>query len=265
MIKNILCALLLASVTFISVSAQEENNTTETEQLAKMYRQSGNRLYYIKRELPINWMPTQRETQRYTIAIRPFYLINNGIKVDFEYELRTPGQWLQFEVVYRGTGWYNNGYYNNSYNDGWSNVESNNSSFSKLGGFGLGAAYKTMFTPNGWYFSAAVTFNYYNVHFLENYLEGFNEDGMLFYEYVTGYKSNKYYNPAFSLNIGKQVAITRNLFIDGYIGVGLTGSIHGTGNNPVKFGDSNMFSWGYSGLTFNGGFRIGWLFSAAKK
>lgn len=260
MIKKILFLFVFVTVVLSTANAQQAD-TLMLQPKAEVTKYTTQRIRYIKRDSRINWIPEEQGTQRrYTIALRPFYLINKGIKVDFELELKEPGQWLQFQAVYRGSGWYN-GYDSG----GWDIPESSGYSFSKLGGFGVGAAFKSMFTANGWYFSAAVTFNYYNVRTKGYYLEEFEQDGLQYYEYIKGHITNKYYNPAFSINIGKQVAITRNLFIDGYVGVGYTGSIRGKENSDYgKYSIGNMFSWGYSGITFNGGFRIGWLFRTGK-
>ena len=65
--------------------------------------------YYLDRSRGsglIDWMPVEQDGRRYTVALRPFYLINSGLKADFEFELRQPGQWLQFELIGRYKGWY---------------------------------------------------------------------------------------------------------------------------------------------------------------
>ena len=77
MIKNILCTLLLLSAVSAGAYSQQNNEITDTKSNA--YKYSTKRVYYIKREPLINWMPEQKEAaNRYTIAIRPFYLINKG-------------------------------------------------------------------------------------------------------------------------------------------------------------------------------------------
>lgn len=55
-----------------------------------------------ERQYRINWTEASPEGQRYTIAVRPFYLAYGGIKFDFEMELNRPGDWLGLEVgMYR--------------------------------------------------------------------------------------------------------------------------------------------------------------------
>lgn len=120
--------------------------------------------YYLDRSRGsglIDWMPVEQDGRRYTVALRLFYLINSGLKADFEFELRQPGQWLQFELIGRYKGWYDPMPEETHY--GWESIEAAKNRFQRMEGGGFGVAFKTFFRPNGWYFSAGVVFNYYGV------------------------------------------------------------------------------------------------------
>lgn len=226
-----------------------------------------NRVHYLKKPPKINWMsPSQEGQHRYTIALHPFYLANYGLKVDFEMELKQPGQWLQFEAIGRYTGWHSNDYKPGERQDlctnGWDTIESGGKSFARMNGGGVGVAFKSMFQPNGWYFSIGVSFNFYNVFYSDYGYIPYQEDGLTFFKYDIGNQNVKFYKPGFDFNIGKQVAITKHLFLDGFLGIGYDYSFYdANGENSYN---SGIFSYGYRGITLSGGFRIGWLWEAKR-
>ncbi len=70
---------LLFSVAAIQVAAAQES-----------YTYSVTRTHSVL----INWRPTEKTFQRYTVAVSPLRLVSHGIKFDFERELSKPGYWL---------------------------------------------------------------------------------------------------------------------------------------------------------------------------
>lgn len=206
------------------------------------------------RQCLIDWKESPGGSSRYTVAIRPFYLINFGLKLDFEFELNHAGQWLQFEIAGRNSGWNRN-------NELWEMPEAANAGFNKVDGFGVGVAYKNFFTSNGWYFSAGVVFNYYNVHHMGGTFVSFTEDGALYQRYESTMLATKYYKPGFNLNVGKHMALTKNLFLDAYIGLGYARSYT---EGVDIFNQYNPFSMAYSGVICSAGFRIGWAWGSGK-
>lgn len=226
------------------------------------------RIYYASappKTRLINWLPEDTVSQRYTIALRPVYLSQNGLKIDFEYELAKPGKWLQFELIGHYAPEYNynkeyyedyGGYYNYYYHSGWSHsFLSGGERYHSLKGIGGGIAYKSISSNSGWYTSVGLTFNYFDVGYYGAVYTKYMEDGIekiVREEKLTG---KKFYKPEIYFNIGKHMAITRSIFLDAYIGLGLTYSFY-DGDN--KFTYSN-YAFGGRGLIFNAGFRIGWL------
>lgn len=248
--STIIMLILLASAT--GMQAQQNNY---------------NHVHYLKKPPKINWMsPNQEGQHRYTIAVHPFYLANKGLKVDFEMELKEPGQWLQIQAIGRYTGLYSDDYFIGErydlYKNGWETIESGSTTFAKMNGAGVGVAFKSMFQPNGWYFSVGLSFNYYNVFYSGYGYIPYQEDGLIFYKKDLGNQNTKFFKPGFDFNIGKQVALTKNLFLDGFLGLGYDYSFYDRKVEPRY--DSGIFSYGYRGFTLSGGFRIGWIWESQK-
>lgn len=224
----------------------------------------------------MDWKPAEKKCDRYTIAIHPFTLVNNGLKADFEYELKTPGRWLQFQVAgyiapqRDGYRYYYHDYDNYDYYSRRTNPIAGFDYFNKLGGFSIGVGYKHMFTRNGWYFSPALKFSHFSIHFREMGMASFISDGMTFYEprYVT--KKAKYYKPTVSFNVGKHIAFSKHFFMDLYTGLGITYSFYndnaiqtyyyssGSSYDELRYSDG-MSAIGYSGAQIVGGIRFGFL------
>ncbi len=260
----IAAALIIASFT---ANAQEHGQVTyyikSTRQANSHTNRALNRIDHrairMEKRL-INWLPEGETPRRFTIAVRPFQLLSHGLKADFEMELATPGQWVQFSLSGYHTSWYdhtrNNGNYT-YYSDygGWEgDFLSGTGLFEKLGGAGLGVAFKSMISDAGWYWNAGIVFTYYDVHHKQRGYYSFVEDGMEFYEYSSRIVRSHFYQTGFNVNIGKHFALSRNMFFDGYVGLGYQ---HTYTNGTDDFG--RMLGFGYSGLYFSGGFRIGWM------
>ena len=199
----------------------------------------------------IDWMNASEN--RYTIAIRPLYVPNNGLKIDFELELPRKGSWLQIDGIVRF----------NTYDDSfyW---EAGDNWFTKLNGCGLGVYYKTFFRPNGWYYDAGVLMNYYGVSKPGIVSETYVEDGMTFLRYDRKTIKWNFFKPSLNFNIGKQLALSSHLFLDLFAGIGYTYSFHSDGLYGY-FSSYNPRSFSYRGLYVSGGFRIGILWNCATK
>ncbi len=229
------------------------------------------RVYYdgygYREDRLIDWLPTEETPRRYSITVRPFQLINDGLKLDFEMELNTPGQWLQFSLA----GYYlpqfdpskhNDGGIIYSIDNGWENFLSDHNDFQKMGGAGLGVTYKSIFTNSGWYWSAGAHFTYFNVsHKVYGYYS-LTEDGMEFHEYRNKTVKSRFYKPGFNINLGKHFALSRNIFFDAYIGLGYERTFYG-GAKTDRFQET-MFSFDHTGPYISGGFRIGWMWPCKK-
>ena len=242
-IKHILLPLLVA------LSIPQVHGQVYYSSIEQYQKSHGNRCM-------VDWMGSGTNENRYTIAIRPFYLANNGIKVDFEMELPRKGSWLQFEGIIRFNT-YDNRYRYFGY---W---ESGDNWFTKLNGYGIGAYYKNYFRPKGWYYDIGILLNHYGVDKPGIVKSSFIEDGLTFIRYDRQMIHWNFFKPSLNFNIGKHFALTRTLFLDAFAGVGYTYSFHDAEAN--KYFDSyDPRGFSYRGLYVSGGFRIGILWSRYK-
>ncbi len=215
----------------------------------------------------VDWRPdrgtryeqiTARQLRRYSLAIHPAHLMKEGLKLDFEMELPEPGRWLQaslmgYSASKNGTDQWGNDYPN------WGNLASGFEEFAGMWGVGAGIGYKTMFSHRGFYFNAALLYNYYSVdHDATYYLPTIRQD-LTYYERKHVVENSRFHQPALSLNVGKHIAFSRNLFMDVFIG---TGCMHSIYNGPQVYTDYAAF--GYRGAYFNMGLRFGVLWSDRK-
>lgn len=246
--KAIFLTLLATLLSLVAVQAQEHYT------------------YRVVRTLPIDWKPEVKETQRYTIAINPLHLVNKGLKFDFEMELDTPGNWFgtSFTGYYgpprrEGRSWYySDGNNRSSFISSWD-------SYNKMWGIGTSAMYKNTFHPRGWYFQTGLLLEFFRVTTLEYGLIPYREDGLTFYEEGRYADTRSYFKPSAVFNIGKHMALSRQCFLDMFIGLGFSYSIHRRLDEDYSEyyyydGDfSGMYGFAYRGLYPNFGFRIGVL------
>lgn len=225
--------------------------------------------YTVQRTIPINWRPETKETQRYTIAVHPFHLINNGLKFDFEYELGKPGTWLQagitgYAAPSRDARYLWDDYYGYNHRN---TPNSGGNSYERMWGMGVSALYKHMWSRRGWYFSTGLSLEFFRVGRYERGYASFEEDGLTFYESASYIRDKSYVRPTAHFNVGKHFSLSRRTFLDLYIGVSASYSIYRREpydpNNYYGgyfYDYDGMYGFGYRGLNlFNCGFRFGVL------
>jgi len=174
----------------------------------------------------------------------PQYLINRGIRLDFEKQI-TPRSFIQFcPQFYLGEQKdYNS---NEIYYDDVSYEEDD---FNKVIGGAINVYHKIFansdFTRNGVYFSYGLSYSYFEIDYLEEYLDNTIS--------TTG-KIQKYGG---DLLIGYQFIFNNKLSLDLYTGVGTRFSNMDTeAVNKDRF-NSNYFSYNYEGNLLHFGVRIG--------
>lgn len=47
----------------------------------------------------IDWRPAGQNVRRFTFAVNPLYVIDNGMRFDFEHELSSNKSWMQYQLV----------------------------------------------------------------------------------------------------------------------------------------------------------------------
>jgi hypothetical protein len=229
--------------------------------------------YYVKRTIPINWRPDSTSVQRYTVAVNPLMLLNDGLKADFEYELKTPGEWLQMGLVgYAAparTMGYGYGYdYYDYHNNRWT-PNSSGDDFRNMWGVGVSGLFKKMLHMRGWYFSTGIKMEFFRVGRVENGYIPYKEDGLQYYEGNTYLDTRSYFKTTAQFNLGKHFALSRRCFIDAFIGVSYSYSLYNS--TPHTYSRDNQYDYNYyytfsdmngfarRGLNLNGGLRFGVL------
>jgi len=173
----------------------------------------------------------------------PQYLINHGIRLDYERQI-TPQSFIQFcPQFYLGEKKSRNS------SDLYYEESSNDDDFNNITGFGINIYHKIFanqnFLKNGIYFSYGISYSYFDIDYYEEYLgETINASAYI----------NKY---GADLLLGYQFFFRNKLSLDIYTGVGTRFSNMSTnGENKERF-SSTYFGYNYNGNLLHGGVRIG--------
>jgi hypothetical protein len=189
-----------------------------------------------------------RKTFENTLAIQPLYWINNGFRIDYERQLKSPYHWLQLSAI---------GYYvenENSFWTLWNSIPDMNDAW----GVGLEANYKYFPSGNIWYVSAGLSASRFSVQYDRvDYTYGsYTEEGLTYYEpqWREVEESQRFGRFGTNFYVGVQNRLTHRFLIDGYIGFGRVYSFY---DKDKYYPDSYMNSLSYRGMTFTLGVRIG--------
>lgn len=195
----------------------------------------------------INESFSQKDTTKIEGMIYSFvpqYLINRGIRLDIEKQI-TQRSFIQFcPQFYLGE----QKDYNSSdmyYND----VPYDEDEFEKVTGGALNIYHKVFANPNfvenGIYFSYGLSYSYFEIEYLEEYLDNpINATGTI----------QKYGG---DLLIGYQLFFRNKLSLDLYTGIGTRFSDMDTNAENKNRFNTNYFSYNYNGNLLHLGFRIG--------
>lgn len=173
----------------------------------------------------------------------PQYLINHGIRIDYERQI-TSRSLIQFcPQVYLGEKESRNSdelYYDET---------SNEDDFNNITGVGINIYHKVFanqnFLKNGIYFSYGISYSYFDIDYYEEFLgETINASAYI----------NKY---GADLLLGYQFFFKSKLSLDIYTGVGTRiSNMNTNGENKNRF-NSTYFGYNYNGNLLHGGVRIG--------
>ena len=168
----------------------------------------------------------------------PQYLINNGIRVDYELRIHK-NNWLQlcpqFYLTEKG-----------------SNSTSNSDNYNEVAGVGIFAYHKVYLNkrklPFGAYFSYGATYNYFTIKFDET-----NNN-------VTTSENTQINKFGGDFLIGYQTIVSERIVLDVYTGIGGRYSNYKySGTTRPKYNDT-YWDYGYTGNLMHLGFRIGIYF-----
>lgn len=197
----------------------------------------------------------QEESRSVIISGVPQYVINRGLRIDFEKKLPMNRQWLILSPQYY-MGWVDR----TSDNFQTQNPTTDGDS---LFGFGLDISHKIFLVqrdlPKGGYFSYGLSFNHFTLGYKEFSWVEVKENGLVFQvNKLTEFKDviNKF---GFNTTIGIQGILVDYIIYDLYIGLGARYSFIQQGLPGSR--DYNQYYWdyGYSGPLLLLGARIGVL------
>jgi hypothetical protein len=235
-----------------------------------MYKKTLIAILFLQNLMLLNIVHAQTKEPNFMIKGEPLYLINNGLYVDFEKRISNT-KWLmvspQFYVNYKSRNndswnhfyYYfldeNRGFYG-TYGDTWKR-----NPYLKVIGIGLDLTIKNfIFTPRflkQFYLGYGTMWQYYNLTLTKfdwlPYQEG---------DLNVLLPSNKNYNEQinkFGLNaiFGFQQMVFKGMYLDVYTGFGFRYSYYRSSDNPVVKFNAGMWDFGYTGINFIGGVRVG--------
>ncbi|MDR1645215.1 MAG: hypothetical protein LBS05_05255 [Tannerellaceae bacterium] len=191
------------------------------------------------------------ETFTQTLAIQPLYLLNNGLRIDYERQLCNPNQWLQISAI---------GYYIEDNDALWTYWDwSSSYGFNRAWGAGLEINYKYFPTERRQlYFSGGLSASHFNVGYNEyqQQYDIYMQDGLTYYEpqWVNRHLSQRFNRIGMNFYIGRQNRPSRRFLLDWYAGIGRAHSFYNEGRrSPERY----YGSLSYSGVTFTLGVRLG--------
>jgi len=198
--------------------------------------------------------------KKYTFAMQP--LQRYKWRFDFEMRLGDGLGWLQFgPAVYYGKRYEDGNNNNPSYyydeNDyhfrGWRYI-SLREPFSKVRGGGLDVNYKQFFNPAlPPYFAVGLSYTHLKIDYWGYSWENYTEDGLAYHAYVLDYRTQNINRMGINTYLGLQYTGKFCLF-DIYCGLGFRYSLSEKNKPPFN---NNMFSYGYTGMAYLLGMRIG--------
>lgn len=189
---------------------------------------------------------SQNDTLKLKGAIYSFvpqYLINHGIRIDYERQI-SPRSLIQFcPQFYLGEK------KSNRTDDPYYSESSSNDDFNNISGFGLNIYHKVFanqnFLKRGIYFSYGISYSYFDIDYYEEYLG----ETISTSAYINKYGAD--------LLLGYQFFFRNKLSLDIYTGVGTRiSTMTGTGTDKDRF-SSTYFGYNYDGNLLHGGVRIG--------
>lgn len=194
--------------------------------------------------------------KNFSIASEVISFFNAGFNLDFEMRLKGSNNWLNLRLTGHFIPDYSERGYYYDVNE-WKTLYSGSDRFSELSGMGIDFTYKRTFWEDKLYCGAGFGYHYFDVLYWREEYEPFIEDGLTFYEYRQGYRSQYFNKINPFLTIGIRTPLHKGFFIEGFLSPGYTYSFYD--KNRKSF-DSTMFSFGHRGFSLGVGARIGWAF-----
>ena len=209
-----------------------------------------------------SFQPPYSSTQKkYTFAIQPLQGFNRAWRFDFEMRLDDGPGWLQFgQAVYSGNRYENDEnptyyYVGNDYHYIGRYYISFREPFSKIRGGGLDINYKRFIDhKRAAYFAAGLSYTHLKIDYWGWKWENYIEDGLQYHAYVLDYRTQSINRLGFNAFLGHQIPDRGAFIFDMFGGFAYRHSF--SDKNKPSF-NNDMFSFGYTGLVFMAGIRMG--------
>ncbi|MDR2809194.1 MAG: hypothetical protein LBB84_01385 [Tannerellaceae bacterium] len=186
-------------------------------------------------------------TFRNTLAIQPLYWLNNGMRIDYERQLKNPRHWLQVSAI---------GYYVGDDNSLW--MQWLDRDIRHAWGVGLETNYKYFPFGKILYVSGGLSAAHYSVQYNEwrHTFLSYQENALTYYEpqWEEVKESSNFARFGTNVFVGVQNRPGRRFLIDGYAGVGRVFSFY---DAHKAYPDNYLNSLSYRGITLTLGLRIG--------
>lgn len=193
-----------------------------------------------------------------SISFVPQYIYRGGLRLDYERRLKNNKNWIliapQFFTDFEDPDYFNTSKY---------------SDYTSMIGFGLNVYLKKMVyviddnnsnnVPKKWlYLAVGPGYQYYQLKNTEEVAIPYIEDGITYYRFGQQDVIKTIHRAGFHINGGLQFALDK-LLIDIFMGVITRYSLDGNGE-IIRDGDQYWTDIDYSGMSLDGGVRIGLYF-----
>ena len=197
----------------------------------------------------------QDTTRTFIISGVPQYIINHGLRLDFEKKLPFHRHWLIISPQYY-MGWVDR-------TSEMLNSQNTSTDEDSLFGYGIDISHKIFLAdrgkPTGGYFAYGITFQHFNLGYSEYDWVKFEQNNQTSYEYkLTDFVDhiNKY---GINAMIGIQGIIVDYIVFDVYVGLGARFSHIKNDMAGARNYNRNYWDYGYSGPLLLVGARLGVL------
>ncbi|MDR2388358.1 MAG: hypothetical protein LBD89_01040 [Tannerellaceae bacterium] len=191
---------------------------------------------------------TLPKSYKNTLAFQPLYWVNNGLRIDYERQLKTPAQWLQLSAI----GYYVEG--NDTFWTLWDTTRDIHNAW----GAGMEANYKYFPFGRIFYVSGGVSAARFVVKY-DRIIPGYTsyeEEGLRYWEplWESVDESQRFTRFGTNFYAGVQNRASHHFLIDVYAGFGRLYSLY---DKEKYYPDNDLNTLSYRGVSLTLGFRIG--------
>jgi len=183
-----------------------------------------------------------------SVAIQPFFLLNNAVKIDLELQSANS----KFGYIFSIEG------YGGSMQEDRYKYTSRDPVYDKLNGIGIGIAQKFRFIDDrpGPYIAYGLTYRYQEIAIETEGFFPYQENGFTYYDYGPLEKNLVISSGLASAVFGYQ-KVKDNFVYDFYFGIGYKAQLKDTGFDGLREYNQYQYSYAYKGSLMMLGFKMG--------